>query len=108
MTGDGDADGGERDGGSGTEETGEALGAEHFSQYGEKADDDATDQEAGEKFSNLNMHGDQSSRGSLRLLDDAHGGGGFLAAEEGVFLAFKAVVVDEELFELAQEFFRQV
>ena len=84
------------------------LGRNDFSQYGEEADDDAADQEAGEKFSDLNMHARSSSHGSLRLFDDAHGGGDFLAAEEGVFLAFKAVVVDEKLFEFAQEFFRQV
>ena len=82
---------------------------EHFSQYGEEADDHATDQEAGEKFSNLNLHGDQPSRGSLRLLlDDAYGGGDPLAAEKRAFLAFKMVVVDEELFEFAKESFGQV
>ena len=52
VAGDGDADGGERDGGSCAEETGEALGAEDFGQDGEEADDDAADQEACESSRN--------------------------------------------------------
>ena len=57
VTNDSDADGGERDGGSCTEETGEAFRPKHFGQHGEEADDDAADQETGEEFSNLDMHG---------------------------------------------------
>ena len=106
--GDRNAQGGERDGGSCAEEAGETLGAKHFRQDREEADDDAADQEACEKLSNFNVHGNQPSCGSLRLLDHAHGGGDFLAAEERVFLSFKTVVVDKKFFQFAKKSFGQV
>jgi hypothetical protein len=47
---DGEAEGGECDGGRGPEESGEAFGAKHFRENGEEADDDAANEEASERF----------------------------------------------------------
>ena len=84
------------------------LGRNTSAEHGEEADNDAADQKPSEKFTHCKMHSNKLSCGSLRFLDHAHGGVDFLAAEKLVFLAFKAVVVHEELFEFAQEFFGQV
>jgi hypothetical protein len=49
----GDAERGERNGGRGPEQTGEAFGTQHFSQHRERQDHDAPDQEADDVPSGL-------------------------------------------------------
>ena len=68
MGRDGDAEGSQGDGGSGAEETGETLGAEHFSQHGKQADHDAADQESRDEFGKRHGRDPQAARCALWIM----------------------------------------